>query len=173
MRKCLIFVIAACLNYIPVQSQHIEKIEFRCNQIDITASTNRRLDNNGKPCVLIKVITTEQNLSFEGNIVGQVLYKTNEYWVYVSSGTKYLKIKSPHFLPALVRFEDYNIIGVISNHTYELVISKQQIIEWQLCERCDGKGLVYSTGWSNEETEWSFCPACYGSERPGYVKIEK
>lgn len=70
MRKCLIFVIAACLNYIPVQSQHIEKIEFRCNQIDITASTNRRLDNNGKPCALIKVITTEQNLSFEGNIVG-------------------------------------------------------------------------------------------------------
>lgn len=147
--KIFHFFVVVFLNHIPVQSQYFENIEFRCNQIDITASTNQRLDNNGKPC---KVITTEQNLSFEGNIVGKVLYKTNEYWVYVSSGTKYLKIKATHVLPSLVRFEDFGVAGVASNHTYELVLLRQKN-EWQLCDRCGGNGLVYTTGWSTEEAE--------------------
>lgn len=91
----------------------------------MTASTYPRKDLNNKECALIKVVITEPNVTFEGNVIGEVEFKTNEYWVYVSNGTKQLKVKVANALPLLINFKDHNIIDVKSKLTYELFLKKE------------------------------------------------
>lgn len=108
-----------------VYSQEINVLGFYLQATDLTASTYPRNDLNNKECALIKVIITEPNVKFEGNVIGEVEFKTNEYWVYVSNGTKQLKVKVENALPLLINFNDYNIINVKSKLTYELFLKKE------------------------------------------------
>ena len=108
-----------------VYSQEINVLGFYLQATDLTASTYPRNDLNNKECALVKVIITEPNVKFEGNVIGEVEFKTNEYWVYVSNGTKQLKVKVENALPLLINFNDYNIIDVKSKLTYELFLKKE------------------------------------------------
>ena len=82
----------------------------------------QRLDNNGKICALVKVIIQSNNVSFEGNIVGNVEFKTNEYWCYLSHNTRYLKIKYPNLEPLMIDFKEHLGAGVQSKRIYEVNI---------------------------------------------------
>ncbi len=106
-----------------VYSQEINILGFYQQPMYLTASIYPRYDLNDKACVLIKVIITEPNVRFEDNIVGDVEFKTNEYWVYVSNNTKQLKVTNAQ--PLLINFKDYNIIDVKSKLTYELLLKKE------------------------------------------------
>ena len=108
-----------------VYSQEINVLGFYLQTTDLTASTYPRKDLNNKECALIKVVITEPNVKFEGNVIGDVEFRTNEYWVYVSNGTKQLKVKVANALPLLINFKDYNIIDVKSKLTYELFLKKE------------------------------------------------
>ena len=108
-----------------VYSQEINVLGFYLQTTDLTASIYPRKDLNNKECALIKVIITEPNVTFEGNVMGEVEFKTNEYWVYVSNGTKQLKVKVANALPLLINFKDHNIIDVKSKLTYELFLKKE------------------------------------------------
>lgn len=123
-RLCILFTLML-LKLGSVYSQEINVLGFYLQATDLTASTYPRNDLNNKECALIKVIITEPNVKFEGNVIGEVEFKTNEYWVYVSNGTKQLKVKVENALPLLINFNDYNIINVKSKLTYELFLKKE------------------------------------------------
>ena len=108
-----------------VYSQEINVLGFYQQTTDLTASTYPRNDLNDKVCALIKVVITEPNVKFEGNVIGDVEFRTNEYWVYVSNGTKQLKVKVANALPLLINFKDYGIVDVKSKLTYELFLKKE------------------------------------------------
>lgn len=108
-----------------VYSQEINVLGFYQQTTDLTASTYPRNDLNDKVCALIKVVITEPNVKFEGNVIGDVEFRTNEYWVYVSNGTKQLKVKAANALPLLINFKDYGIVDVKSKLTYELFLKKE------------------------------------------------
>ena len=82
----------------------------------------QRLDNNGNICALVKVIIQSNNVSFEGNIVGNVEFKTNEYWCYLSHNTRFLKIKYPNLEPLMIDFKEHLGAGVQSKRIYEINI---------------------------------------------------
>ena len=91
---------------------------------DLSARTQQRVDLNGTPCALVKVQTNTKGVQFEGNVMGAVENKKNEYWVYLVSGSYMMQIKHPGFLPLLVNFRDYGIRNVEPNATYELKLIK-------------------------------------------------
>ena len=91
--------------------------------MDLSASTYQRPDKNGKPCALVKVQLVRPGAVFEGNVIGETEYKTNEYWVYMSAGSYMLNIKHPNFLSLMVNFRDYDIRSVESLTTYNLIIA--------------------------------------------------
>lgn len=93
------------------------------------------LDAEGHPCGLIKVRTDDGQLKFKGNIVGEVENKTNEYWVYMSHGSKTLNILHPNFLPIIVDFSTMGVDEIASKSTYILTLSEQKFKK----EKC---GLV-------------------------------
>lgn len=86
---------------------------------DLSASSAPK-DMNGNLCGLLKVITNDKSMTFEGSVIGTPEYKNGEYWVYLPQGTYQLKLKSAKNDPLLINFRDYNIDKVTPKSTYEL-----------------------------------------------------
>lgn len=105
-------------------------------------SVDRRTDLHGSSCALIKIITLDKNLTVEGDVVGDIVNKLNEYWVYVSSSAKSIKISSPDNGSCIVVFADYQTDPLTPALQYSLilksppkVITKQEeksFEEWKL-----------------------------------------
>lgn len=70
---------------------------------DIIARVDERKDLNKQPCALIKVQVALKDVKFEGSVVGEPIYKTSEYWVYVPKGKQTLRVKHPDYLPLEIK----------------------------------------------------------------------
>lgn len=105
-----------------IYSQTISIESFEEVPTDISASSIARIDGNHDICGLVKVFLTEKGAEFNGNIVGEVLYKVNQYWVYMSPGSKKLQIDVPGFPTLDVEFKNQGISAIQSKLTYKLVI---------------------------------------------------
>lgn len=89
---------------------------------DISARTHPREDFNGDKCALIKVSLPVEGCKFEG-AVGECAFDVNEYWVYMPSGAKRLRVKCPGFETLDVVFADCSdISSLIAQDTYLLKI---------------------------------------------------
>ena len=94
--------------------------------MDLSASTHPRNDKIGNPCALVKVLLPTVGVTFEGNVLGDVEFKSGEYWVYMSEGSYMLNVKHPNFYPLMVNFRDYDIKRVAGKTTYVLTIGMPQ-----------------------------------------------
>ena len=106
------------------QKLTVEKMEVA--PMDLSASTQLRNDRNGNPCGLVKVQLAAVGAQFEGNVIGDVAYKTGEYWVYMNDGAYLLRIKHPNFLPLDLNFRDYGIRKVEGKCVYVLTLLMPQ-----------------------------------------------
>lgn len=116
----VIFTILSILRFETINAQDISVQSFSMVETDLSAKINQRKDLNGIPCALIKVSLPIANAQFEGNIIGNCEFKTNEYWVYVTNGSKKLIIKCPGVESLLVNFNEYSIDRLYENITYNL-----------------------------------------------------
>lgn len=97
--------------------------EFVQLPFDISARSNSVNDKNGVMCALIKVKLPVEGCKFEGNVV-QSKYDVNEYWVYMTRGTKRLDIKCPGVETISVVFAEISDIETLeSGSTYQLRLS--------------------------------------------------
>lgn len=123
MKRHLIVFIVIFFIVSSAFSQELAVKTFRVITSDLSAQTQSRKDLNDKNCALIKVGVGLQNVQFEGNIVGNVVNKTGEYWVYMPQGSRMLKIKHPDYSPIMVTFANYGIEKLESNRTYQLTMN--------------------------------------------------
>lgn len=125
MKQVIILAIALLQSVIAFASEPlvIDKLIYKPS--DLSASSNLIKDINGNPCGLVKVISNDKSLSFEGSVIGTPEYKNGEFWVYMPKGTYQLKVKSDKNDPVMLNFKDYNLNGVDSKATYELTFHYQ------------------------------------------------
>ena len=105
-----------------VHAQKLTVEGMTASSFDLSASQYERKDLAGQACGLVKVQLAEEGAKFEGNVFGNVEYKTGEYWVYMTQGAYMLRIKHPKFVPLDVNFRDYGISGVEGKVTYILTL---------------------------------------------------
>ena len=130
MKSCLAFLLFmfSC----SLQAQKLTVESFSIDTEDLAASVSPRLDRNGNPCGLVKVQLAMMGAQFDGNIIGSVDYKTGEYWVYLTQGTKLLHIKHPSFLPLELDFRQLmpqGFTGIQPKTTYKLIITIPAVME--------------------------------------------
>lgn len=76
---------------------------------DIMTVPIQRKDLNGNVCALIKVFVSKKGLTFDGNVIGAVEHKNGcQYWVYVSPGTKKVRINVPGEKQNVLDLDEYN-----------------------------------------------------------------
>ncbi len=119
--KFLLFFLLVFLS-LPSWALEIEVKSFEEKPMQIMDASIQKRDGNDSICALVKVILPEDKAEFEGNVVDSK-YKTTEYWVYLTPGTKHLNVKYPHYEPLMVNFADSLHHGLESKKIYELKLS--------------------------------------------------
>lgn len=105
------------------QAQKIEVKSFDETQ-EIHWIPQQRMDENSVICALVRVaVLPDEHVLFKGNVIGRVDYEGNEYRVYLSSGTRYLRIHYPGYETLFIDFQSYGYDGLESKRIYELVLS--------------------------------------------------
>lgn len=120
----LIPALVAC---VVVSAQNL-KVENVTATIDPMTVPMQRLDANDDICALVKVLYPRSGLVFEGNVVGDAPLRTNQYWVYLTAGTKFLQINAPEHYPLRIDFRDYGINGLEGKRIYELKLSSDMAV---------------------------------------------
>ena len=111
-----------------LSAQNISVSSFKLLENDLTANTygTSEKDFNGEIAALIKVVTTEQGLVFDGGMVGIVKTKqgVGEVWVYVPHGIKRITVQH-HQLGVLRDY--YFPIPIEKARTYEMVLTTGRV----------------------------------------------
>lgn len=116
----LFLLLFAVIVSMQAQEMTVKSFEYLVN--DLTARTKRRNDINDNPGAVIRVGIALQGVVFEGNVLGEPLYNTGEYLVYMSAGSRKLTVRHPNFLPLVVTFADYDINQLEGLCTYQLTV---------------------------------------------------
>ena len=141
MRRIVSLIAAMlCATVISAQSDDnsISVASFKKLDNDLTARTQKKIDQNGEPCALIKVQVQSDGFIFEGDGLGIVTtvpkIDEGEYWVYVPRGAKYLTVK-------------HKTLGVLRQYAYPVKIEKQCTYELRLSHKkveTEGNYLIIS-----------------------------
>ena len=126
--KRIIFLLVLILSFTLVMSQELTVKNFALAPQDLTASTQRRDDNNGQACALIKVQLARPGATFLGNVMGDTPYSQSVYMVYMMKGSKWLEVRLEGYLPIMVSFSDYGYSGLESLSTYVLSITLPNVV---------------------------------------------
>ena len=105
-----------------LQAQELIVKSFCEASHDLAARTQSRKDINGNYCALVKVQLVVSDVGFGGNVVGDVPFYRNEYWVYMAQGSKRVKVFSQDYLPLEVNFSEYGIDHLEGQVTYILTL---------------------------------------------------
>lgn len=118
------------------------------NDMDARASYPK-YDQNNEKAAIIKIVTKEQDFSFDVGMLGvvDIVQKVGEIWVYVPKYIKYITIK--HQQLGVLR--DYYFPTAIKSATvYELVLTTSQVIS-VVNENAGGQYLIIKTTPSDVE----------------------
>ena len=100
----------------------VKSMELVVNDLSASLTNNRRLDMNGTPCALVRVMLKDSDPQVEGNVAGKIGQRGMQYFVYMSAGSKYLRVAPADHFPLMVSFADYGIKALESKKTYDLII---------------------------------------------------
>ena len=90
------FFLLLCAGF--AQAQELKVSAFQRMDRDLLARTQERLDLNDVPCAIVRVsVANAKNYTFEGNVIGDVIYKPGEAIVYMTQGSRNITIKSDEF----------------------------------------------------------------------------
>ena len=107
-----------------VDAQELTVVSFEASMNEYIDAGMQRRDYNGDICAIVKVQLPVEGAEFEGYVdFLPPEFKTNEYWVYMSPGKKYLKVKCPMRKTLTVYIPDYIGEGVSANRIYILDLS--------------------------------------------------
>ena len=120
MKKLLlvILILSGCAITIFAQP----KVKSMKETTDFIPADVQRKDYNQDLCALVKVQVVDDITSVEGNVMGDIVKKGVEKWVYMSKDSRNIKIHLKNNLPVTILFRDYAINGLKSNRVYELII---------------------------------------------------
>lgn len=118
---CVLFSVLFCSLTLYGQGLKISEVK---ETVSGTDAFHAPTDKNGLPCGLVKVQSVIPDLSFRGDVVGEVVAENNEYKIFMAKGSKQLVIKRPEMLPLVINFPDYGIEEISSKATYNIKLKE-------------------------------------------------
>lgn len=113
----IVIILSDCSD---AQAQLLQVTEVDLVSSDLSARTNSRLDINGNKCALVKFMGNAKVQSVSGNVIGDLLHKSDrETWCYLSPGTKKIIMNVENGIPCAIFFPDYDL-SIEAARTYEV-----------------------------------------------------
>ena len=108
----------AFLNTAMAQELKVKSFSVAIN--DLSASVETVPDKNGDPCALVKILLVDSIVKVEEKKKKTKSVSPTEKWVYLSSGTKEVRIMPTHYKPISIYFPNFGVKGVEGKRTYIL-----------------------------------------------------
>ena len=107
-------LILLCLLFagLSAYSQQLKIDSFKMGADEDNSSKNVRRDLFDTPCAVIKVIIDDDIVRVDGNVIGDIVKKGREKWIYVTEGTKRIDIVPSKHLPISIMFPDYGFKNI-------------------------------------------------------------
>lgn len=115
----LLFFIVCQMVLVSAVAQNLSVKSLELDVRDLTASHQQVTDLNGVPCALLKVQMLDRLAKAEGNIIKRVDNGT-ETWLYLTEGTKMVKIIGEKHKPLMVNLYEWFPQGLQRKLTYIL-----------------------------------------------------
>lgn len=119
MHKSLLTIFLLFVTVLSGIGQNLSVKSLELAAMDLTAARQAVADLNGVPCALLKVQMLDRMAKAEGNIIRRVDNGT-ETWLYLTEGTKMVKIIGEKHKPLMVNISDWFPKGVERKLTYIL-----------------------------------------------------
>ena len=107
-----------------VWGQDYSVASFDIVPTDLTARTNSRADANGRPCAVIKVYVKDAITATGGPVIGEIVDRGMEKWVYVSHDAKKIELLFKEHMPLYITFNDFNYPTVTGQMTYVMKLKE-------------------------------------------------
>lgn len=108
-KKILLLGLLLCLGIQSISAQELVIEGFRKLDRDLYARTHERVDGNEIPCAVLRIsVADAKDYTFEGNIVGAVVYEPGEAIVYMTNRSRNITIHSNKSGTRRVVFADMN-----------------------------------------------------------------
>lgn len=117
-KKVLIFVLSLFVHF--VDAQKVEVTRFALEAIHTEIPEGWKMDLNDEPCALVKIQMEDGINKVEGNIIGSPQKMNGETWIYVTEGSKEIKIQPAHSVSFMVSFSDFGIKSLRGKCSYIL-----------------------------------------------------
>ena len=142
MKRIVFLLLVSLQTFTASFAQKLTVESLKALPNDISASQYEKKDLNGIPCALLKIQMVDDILRIEGNVIDDVVNRGTEKWIYLTAGTKEMKIVPKNHLPLSITFSDYGIVKLDSKATYSLMLTEEVV----------GKDapLVFTTDGPNE-----------------------
>ena len=119
LRSIFVTVMLLC-GLMTAEAQKVKSIKVLAK--DNSATTKPRKDLNGQNCALIKLGYDDDISRIEGNIIGDIDINGDEKWIYLTSGTKEMKVVPVNQKPFTITFSRYGIRSVQGGKTYKVEV---------------------------------------------------
>lgn len=107
--------------------QKIVVSSFEQHQSKVPTESVKSL--NGDNCALILLHFTASNISVEGNVVRSDQTGEGDFNLWITPGTKMIRIKAEDKYPLLIKFNDYGFPVLDSGNVYNLSLTVQDYIK--------------------------------------------
>ena len=127
VRKVMVsaFLILSFSQSLNISAQELVVKSIRQIPNSMAARSNPRLDGNNKPGALLQLQMTPVLERVGGNYIGNPVRKgATETWVYMTDGSKEVKLYFKSHTPLFIRFSDFGVESVKSNEVYEVRITE-------------------------------------------------
>ena len=125
------YIITTLLSLTPLllSAQELTVQSFSLSPTEIIPANDQRVDLNGTACALVKVQIVDDIDRVEGNVIGDIVKRGTEKWVFVTDGTKELRLYPKNHLPLQIICKDFDIESLESKRVYILRLTSGQSAE--------------------------------------------
>ena len=116
----LLFIIVFLSSILTAGAQELRVKSFTPLPMDLTARKQQRLDLNGKPCAMLKIMVMDDITDCNKSNIGDIATSGVMKLVYLPSVVRSVTLNFKYHYPLTITFADYGVTKLESSATYEL-----------------------------------------------------
>lgn len=116
----LLFIIVFLSSILTAGAQELRVKSFTPLPMDLTARKQQRLDLNGKPCAMLKIMVMDDITDCNKSNIGDIATSGVMKLVYLPSVVRSVTLNFKYHYPLTIIFADYGVTKLEGSATYEL-----------------------------------------------------
>ena len=116
----LLFLIVFLSSILTAGAQELRVKSFTPLPMDLTARKQQRLDLNGKPCAMLKIMVMDDITDCNKSNIGDIVTSGVMKLVYLPSVVRSVTLNFKYHYPLTITFADYGVTKLEGSATYEL-----------------------------------------------------